>query len=264
MAWHGIVLFVSWLAMGEVVDGGNNDAQSPTAEGDSQAPSQVEDFDLAFDDHDRKLRMKSCFMLAFNKLRQDGNDEIKQMAREIKQMARAFMKLQDMTEEQATHQIIVARVMNCYMYIQPEEQHMIQSGADLSTSSVKAIFGDSRQVAQKPSQASKRQWLLLDSVMKEDMKTVKDEQSSKARANRKMAELEQQLADHKKWKSEQAETHDNVSVGGGSRWKRTLYVLGVLSAVFGPLVFILWRLLRRESVVAKAKAHKGEKGKQKR
>jgi len=299
--------------MGEIVDGGLDDAQSSIDEGDRQSSSQVEDFDLAVEDLDRKLRMKSCFMLTFKTLRQGGIDESKQMA----QMAQVFMNAQGVTEEQAINQIIVARVMTCYMYIQPEEQHIIQSGEDLSQSRVKEIFDASRhrQVPQKPSQSSKRQWLLLDSVMKEDMttvkdeqsaeasimkedtNTVKDEQSAEARAYRKMAELEKFLAASKQLQqelqfekakkdvsvggefdsesgnmddnvsvgsglnSEQAKMHDNVSVGGGYRWKRTVYVIGLLSAVFGPLVFILWRLLRRESVFANAKAKKGEKGK---
>merc|ERR1712194_143268 len=193
--------------------------------------------------------------------------------------------------------------MTCYMYIQPEEQHIIQSGADLSESTVKEIFDASRhrQVPQKPSQSSKRQWLLLDSVMKEDMttvqdeqsaeasimkedtKTVNDEQSAEARAYRKMAELEMFWAASKQlqqelqfekakkdvsvggeFNSEQAKMHDNVSNGGGYRWERAVYVIGLLSAVFGPLVFIIWRLMRRESVFANDKAKKGEKGKKKR
>jgi len=188
------------------------------------------------DEADAKLRMKACFTITLK--------TVPRMKEHLTKLAKEFINVKGLTESQAFNTVIVARVMNCYMTILPAEQKTIESGLEPSLESLNEIYGDKREVPQKPEDASKRQWELLDSVMKEAMKDTPQKQQKSSQAT---GQKENNRPKANASTTRQA-LPDRVLAGRMPlQWSEMAYGLAPLGVIFGLLGFLVRKLRRQGS-----------------
>lgn len=121
------------------------------------------DVDAQLDPGERRKRMSSCVRGAQTWLEKHADEAETQVASLMTQ-AQAAGPAGEFTAEQATNQLVFSLTMTCYQKIDKEFVEQIHTGTKLSADAEKHIF----ELAAAPPRPTRKQFQLLESVMKEE------------------------------------------------------------------------------------------------
>lgn len=197
-------------------------------EGPSPAPP-VEDFDLGIPEEDRRKMMASCWQHTLNRVQLRG-EELKAA---VEQMV-AARREQGLSSDQAMNTLLFGWMMACYMNIDGDGVRKVTPSDTQSLEN--DIFGQRSDRPQQVNQASRRQWQLLESIIKEQQERAGSSSSSPM---------------------------GSAGPPAGGQGSFT-YVLVVFAVLFGLGALVVLKLVRADqSVQAEKEAKKAEKAEKK-
>eukprot|EP00931_Biecheleriopsis_adriatica_P076477 TRINITY_DN50174_c0_g1_i1.p1 TRINITY_DN50174_c0_g1~~TRINITY_DN50174_c0_g1_i1.p1 ORF type:complete len:255 (+),score=70.43 TRINITY_DN50174_c0_g1_i1:91-855(+) len=195
----------------------------------------VEDFDLDMPEPQRVRRMQTC-LTALQFRMQKQPELLTQFADQLVQSRPEIGK------EQAMNSVFFTWLMSCYMKVTDADLNEFSSSKSMD----EKVFEPSSDMPQTPQTASKRQWELLEAVMKEQQQFLEQKQ--------------QQRAQQQQQPGKQAPPPtEEVSSGPGSK----LFSVLALAGVFGALGIATMFLVSKEKAAANRSGKKDKKGKKK-
>jgi hypothetical protein len=199
-------------------------------EGEDAGPGPtppVEDFDLGIPEEDRRKMMASCWLHTINRVQLRKTE----LDAAIEQMV-AARRESGMSSDQAMNTMLYGWMMACYLNIDGDGVRKVtQSDTQAMESD---IFGQRGDRPQQVSQASQRQWELLET-------TIKEQQSGGSSSSSTMGS----------------------GASGGTGGSAT-YALVVFAVIFGLGALVVLKLVRADqSVQAEKDAKRAEKAEKK-
>ncbi|CAJ1344503.1 unnamed protein product [Effrenium voratum] len=202
-------------------------------EGEEAGGAPAEDFDKDMPEEDRSLRMKVCLGGAMQRLHSN--------AEAVSKLASQLVEQQPgMSKDQATNSIFFTWMMTCYMNI-PEET--VKSG-DADSLKDARLFEPNPAAAQSSQSASRKQWALLEDVLKEHMEKQQEMLKSRQAEGQKQKES-----------SGQSQPPVQEPPAGGSK----LYMLLALGFIFGIMGLGTMLLVQKEKQEKEEKEKKKDK-----
>lgn len=205
----------------------------------AEKPPEVDDFDLGMPAEDQKKRMGACFSYTLGRVH--GKQEM------IQESVKDMESTHGMKRDQAMNALVFTWMMSCYMNIEPEAEKKavaLPAGQPipLEDPEDEELFSQQTTKPQSVAQASKRQWALLEGVLKENEKNVqKQKQKSQSGAGRP-------------GQAPQAPAAEPTSM---------LYLLVAFGAIFGTVGLVVAYLAKKDKDRENDKVQRGNKSLQK-
>eukprot|EP00929_Paragymnodinium_shiwhaense_P027994 TRINITY_DN16308_c0_g1_i1.p1 TRINITY_DN16308_c0_g1~~TRINITY_DN16308_c0_g1_i1.p1 ORF type:complete len:265 (+),score=88.18 TRINITY_DN16308_c0_g1_i1:73-867(+) len=203
----------------------------------------VEDFDKDLSEGTRKERMQSCFDATLKRL-EERKQQVRDMVQEMK-------TAQSINDNMAANSIAFSWAMTCYLNAEDDSLKLFQASSPFTEAFEMAAFGPKPERPQQVQQASRRQWSLLEEVVKA--------MGEKQKASSKSSGAGGGGSSGSKGPPTPTQ---NLPGSGMSASGQAMYMLVVLGVFFGVGALVVMKLGANENVEKKSgKAEKAEKKK---